>query len=242
MHGVSILDENTLLATGMGIALGTVAESVIERNRIDMAGDSTAGLQLHATASSIVRKNRVAGDAEFRLLIEGPAYGKELVLGKHDLKGLNVVEAHVYLAAETYDNLFIWDGNKDLAIVDTARTAWSRMTVTMTISAPMRAEAELASPAQALIQPIISRARDYYGRVYQDQPQDVEVYNSYVVALYEQMVRSWEKLGIPGLDLYQLYDGPDADSSLPEIAGTDDGVPVSDEGYAVIADLWRELA
>ena len=55
------------------------------------------------------------------------------------------------------------------------------------------------------------------------------------------MARSCAEWGIPVLDLYALYDGPNADPSLPEIAGTGDGVHVGREGDAVIADLLREL-
>jgi lysophospholipase L1-like esterase len=101
--------------------------------------------------------------------------------------------------------------------------------------------ASLANPRETLIRPIIPRILEYYARVYKDQPGDVEAYNSYVVALYEHMARSCAERGIPVLDLYALYDGPDADPSLPEIAGTGDGVHVSNEGDAIIADLLRDL-
>jgi lysophospholipase L1-like esterase len=101
--------------------------------------------------------------------------------------------------------------------------------------------ASLASPGETLIRPIIPGILEYFARAYQDQPDDVAIYNSYVVALYEYMARSCAESGIPVLDLYQLYDGPHADPNLPEIAGTGDGVHVSDEGDAVIADLLREL-
>ncbi len=74
-----------------------------------------------------------------------------------------------------------------------------------------------------------------------DQPEDVEVYNSYVVTLYEHMARSCADQGIPVLDLYALYDGPKANPSLPAIASTGDGVHVSNEGDAVIANLLRDL-
>ena len=47
--------------------------------------------------------------------------------------------------------------------------------------------------------------------------------------------------GIPVLDLYALYDSPNADPSLPDLAGTGDGVHISNEGDAVIADLLRDL-
>jgi len=99
----------------------------------------------------------------------------------------------------------------------------------------------LADPRETLIRPIIPGVLEYYARVYQDQPEDVEVYNSYVVALYEHMARSCAEWGIPVLDLYALYDGPDADPSLPGLAGTGDGVHVADEGDAVIAGLLRGL-
>jgi lysophospholipase L1-like esterase len=99
----------------------------------------------------------------------------------------------------------------------------------------------LTKPGQTLIRPIIPGVLEYYARLYKDQPEDVEVYNSYVVALYEHMAQSCAERGIPVLDLYALYDGPNADPSLPEIAGTGDGVHVSDEGDAVIADLLRDL-
>jgi lysophospholipase L1-like esterase len=99
----------------------------------------------------------------------------------------------------------------------------------------------LADPRETLIRPIIPGILEYYARVYKDRPEEVEVYNSYVVALYEHMARSCAERGIPVLDLYALYDGPDADPSLPELAGTGDGVHVSREGDAVIADLLREL-
>jgi lysophospholipase L1-like esterase len=99
----------------------------------------------------------------------------------------------------------------------------------------------LADPREVLIRPIIPGIMEYYARVYKDQPEDVEAYNSYVVAMYEHMARSCAERGIPVLDLYALYDGPDADPSLPEIGGTGDGVHVSDEGDAVIADLLHEL-
>ncbi|MGD8519214.1 MAG: SGNH/GDSL hydrolase family protein, partial [Anaerolineae bacterium] len=75
----------------------------------------------------------------------------------------------------------------------------------------------LADPRRTLIRPIIPGALEYYARVYQDQPEDVKVYNSYTVALYEHMAQSCEEWGIPVLDLYALYDGPNADPSLPEI-------------------------
>jgi lysophospholipase L1-like esterase len=101
--------------------------------------------------------------------------------------------------------------------------------------------ASLADPSETLIRPIIPGILEYYARVYKDQPEDVEVYNSYVVALYEHMARSCREQGVPVLDLYALYDGPNADPSLPKIAGTGDGVHVSDEGDAVIAGLLREL-
>ena len=67
------------------------------------------------------------------------------------------------------------------------------------------------------------------------------MYNSYVVALYEHMAQSCAERGIPVLDLYALHDGPDADPSLPGLADTGDGVHVSNEGDAVIADLLRGL-
>ena len=101
--------------------------------------------------------------------------------------------------------------------------------------------ASLASPEETKVRPIIPRVLDYYARLYKDQPEDVEVYNSYVIAMYEHMARSCAESGIPVLDLYQLYDGPHADPNLPEIAGTGDGVHVSNEGDAVIADLLRGL-
>jgi lysophospholipase L1-like esterase len=101
--------------------------------------------------------------------------------------------------------------------------------------------ASLADPRETLIRPIIPGILEYYARVYKDQQEEVEAYNSYVVALYEHMARSCAERGIPVLDLYALYDGPNADPSLPEIAGTGDGVHVSKEGDAVIADLLREL-
>jgi lysophospholipase L1-like esterase len=104
--------------------------------------------------------------------------------------------------------------------------------------------AEIASLADShgtLIRPIIPGVLEYFARVYQDRPEDVEVYNSYVVALYEHMARSCAERGIPVLDLYALYDSPNADPNLPEIAGTGDGVHVSDEGDTVIAGLLREL-
>jgi lysophospholipase L1-like esterase len=99
----------------------------------------------------------------------------------------------------------------------------------------------LADPRETRIRPIIPRILEFYARVYKDQPQDVEVYNSYVVALYEHMARSCAEQGIPVLDLYALYDGPNADPYIPEIPGTGDGVHVSDEGDEVIAGLLREL-
>jgi lysophospholipase L1-like esterase len=99
----------------------------------------------------------------------------------------------------------------------------------------------LADPHETLIRPIIPGVLEYYARVYKDQPGDVEAYNSYVIALYEHIARSCADRGIPTLDLYALYDGPNADPGLPEIAGTGDGVHVSDKGDAVIAGLLREL-
>jgi lysophospholipase L1-like esterase len=101
--------------------------------------------------------------------------------------------------------------------------------------------ASLASPAETLIRPIIPGILDYYARTYQDRPDDVAVYNSYVVALYEHVARSCAASGIPALDLYEMYGGPRADPETPEIPGTGDGVHVSDEGDAVIAGLLREL-
>jgi lysophospholipase L1-like esterase len=99
----------------------------------------------------------------------------------------------------------------------------------------------LADPRETLIRPIIPRVLEYPARVYKDRPEDVEVCNSYVVTLYEHMARSCAERGIPVLDLYALYDGPNADPNLPDIAGTGDGVHVSDEGDVVIAGLLREL-
>jgi lysophospholipase L1-like esterase len=99
----------------------------------------------------------------------------------------------------------------------------------------------LADPRETLIRPIIPGVLEYYARLYKDQPDDVEVYNSYVVALYEYMARSCAEWDISVLDLYALYDGPNADPSLPELAGTGDGVHISDEGDAVIADLLQGL-
>jgi lysophospholipase L1-like esterase len=101
--------------------------------------------------------------------------------------------------------------------------------------------ASLADPRETLIRPIIPGILEYYARAYKDQPKEVEAYNSYVIALYEHMARSCAERGIPVLDLYALYDGPNADPSLPELAGTGDGVHVSNEGDAVIADLLRDL-
>lgn len=101
--------------------------------------------------------------------------------------------------------------------------------------------ASLTSPEETIILPIVPRVLDYYARAYSDRPADVDVYNAFVVALYEHMTRSCAASGIPVLDLYALYDGPNADPSLPEIANRGDGVHVSDEGDAVIADLLREL-
>jgi lysophospholipase L1-like esterase len=101
--------------------------------------------------------------------------------------------------------------------------------------------ASLADPRETLIRPIIPGVLEYYARVYKDQPEDVVAYKSYAVALYEHMARSCAERGIPVLDLYALYDGPDADPSLPALAGTGDGVHVSNEGDAVIAGLLRKL-
>jgi len=101
--------------------------------------------------------------------------------------------------------------------------------------------ASLASPGETIIRPIIPGILEYFAHAYQDQPQDVAAYNSYVAALYEHIARSCAESGIPALDLYQMYSGPRADPNLPEIAGTGDGVHVSDEGDAVIAGLLREL-
>jgi lysophospholipase L1-like esterase len=101
--------------------------------------------------------------------------------------------------------------------------------------------ASLADPRETLIRPIIPGVLEYFARVYKDQPENVEAYNSYVIALYEHMARSCAEQRIPVLDLYALYDGPNADPSLPEIAGTGDGVHVSNEGDAIIAELLREL-
>jgi lysophospholipase L1-like esterase len=99
----------------------------------------------------------------------------------------------------------------------------------------------LTDPQTTLIRPIIPGVLEHYARVYKGRAEDIEAYNSYVVALYEHMARSCADQGIPALDLYALYDGPNADPNLPEIAGTGDGVHVSDEGDAVIAGLLREL-
>jgi lysophospholipase L1-like esterase len=99
----------------------------------------------------------------------------------------------------------------------------------------------LADPQETLIRPIIPGIFEYYTRVYKDQPEEVEIYDSYAVALYEHMDRSCALRGIPVLDLYALYDGPHADPSLPEIASIGDGVHVSDDGDVVIADLLRDL-
>ncbi|MGD9405380.1 MAG: GDSL-type esterase/lipase family protein, partial [Anaerolineae bacterium] len=101
--------------------------------------------------------------------------------------------------------------------------------------------ASLADPGETLIRPIIPGILEFYARVYKDQPEDVEVYNSYVVAMYEYMAESCAERGIPVLDLYALYDGPDADPSLPDIADRGDGVHVSDQGDAVIAQLLSEM-
>jgi lysophospholipase L1-like esterase len=101
--------------------------------------------------------------------------------------------------------------------------------------------AALTDPHETLIRPIIPGILEYYARVYKDQPEDVAVYNSYVVALYAHMARSCAERGIPVLDLYALYDGPNADPSLPGIAETGDGVHVSDEGDSVIAELLSEM-
>jgi lysophospholipase L1-like esterase len=99
----------------------------------------------------------------------------------------------------------------------------------------------LASPSDTLIRPIIPGLLQIYARLYKDRPAEVDAHNSYVVDLYAYMARSSERLGIPVLNLYQLYDAPGADPGLPEIAGTGDGIHVSDEGDAVIADLLRGL-
>lgn len=101
--------------------------------------------------------------------------------------------------------------------------------------------ASLANPSETLIRPIIPRLLAYYARVYKDQPEDVEAYNSYVVALYEHMAHSCAEWGVPVLDCYQLWDGPNADPDFPELAGTGDGVHVSDEGDVLLAGLLREL-
>lgn len=89
--------------------------------------------------------------------------------------------------------------------------------------------------------PIIPKVLEFFDRVYRDQPEDVAVYNSYVVTLYEHMARSCAEAGIPVLGLYQMYQGPHADPDLPEIAGTGDGIHLNDEGEMVIAGLLREL-
>jgi hypothetical protein len=117
LHGVCILDKNTINATIVGIALDTVAKSTIRHNSIDTASGSAAGLQLHDVANSKVRQNRVAGDAAFGLLIEGSSYGNKLVLGEGDMSALRVAEAHVHLAAETHDNRLALNDD-DLVIVD----------------------------------------------------------------------------------------------------------------------------
>jgi lysophospholipase L1-like esterase len=99
----------------------------------------------------------------------------------------------------------------------------------------------LAGQGETLFRPITTEILEYYARVCKDQPEDVEAYNFYVVALYEYMAESCAEQGIPLLDLYALYDGPDADPRLPEIVSTGDGVHVSDEGDAAIAELLRDL-
>jgi lysophospholipase L1-like esterase len=99
----------------------------------------------------------------------------------------------------------------------------------------------LADPGETLIRPIIPRILEYYARVYTDQPEEVAAYNSYVVALYEHMAESCAERGLRVLDLYALYDGPDANPSLPDIADRGDGVHVGDEGDAVIAELLSEM-
>ena len=49
--------------------------------------------------------------------------------------------------------------------------------------------ASLVYPRETLIRPIIPGVLEYYARVYKDQPEDVEVFNSYVGALYEHMAQ-----------------------------------------------------
>ena len=99
----------------------------------------------------------------------------------------------------------------------------------------------LAGQGETLFRPITTEILEYYARVCKDQPEDVEAYNCHVVALYEHMAQSCAERGIPVLVLYALYDGPDADPSLPEIADRGDGVHVSNEGDSVIAELLRGL-
>jgi len=118
LHGASVLVANRIHATATGIALDSVADSTVRRNRIDLAGTSAAGLQLHDVANSRVWKNQVAGDTEFGFLIEGSSFGNTFVLGEDDLSALRVSEAHVYLAAETHDNLLALEDGEDLIIVD----------------------------------------------------------------------------------------------------------------------------
>jgi hypothetical protein len=113
-----VLAKNTIKATTIGIALDTFADSIVKRNRIDMAGGSVAGLQLHDVASSIMRRNRIAGDAWFGFLIEGLSQGNRLVLDEYDMGALNVAEAHVYLGPETHDNRLAMEDEEDLVIVD----------------------------------------------------------------------------------------------------------------------------
>jgi len=55
--------------------------------------------------------------------------------------------------------------------------------------------------------------------------------------MYEHMAQSCEKLDLPVLNLYHI----EREQGFPEGFGTGDGVHVSDEGDAFIADLLREL-
>jgi hypothetical protein len=94
--------------------------------------------------------------------------------------------------------------------------------------------ASLASPSDTLVRSLIPWISDFYARLYPNQPEDVAVFESYQASLYEHMAHSCAASGIAVLDLYQMYNGPNAEPDLPTL-GSDE------ESDAIIAGWLSEL-
>jgi hypothetical protein len=117
LHGSLALDSNTVEATVTGIALDTVSDALVERNRIDVVGGGQASLHMRDVDHSAMRKNRFAGDCQYAFLIDGASHNNEMEFARGHMSKLAVAEAHLFLGPETHDNA-IKARDKGLVIAD----------------------------------------------------------------------------------------------------------------------------